>query len=316
MKVNMKFGSLATLLFCLGMANSLRCKRCVNRIGKCTETDVEVCKPQQDSCFFEIKDVHYLMARTVKRGCGTSESCRRYHDGNVGLLSRTLHCCSTDLCEPLLYPANFSGSPNGVTCQSCIGDKDDCGQNAPSEPCYDSRNRCVQISQQFLPDEQLERIIKGCGNASFTSVVAAYQIGKDFAYVDQRVCTNSNCNNGNFTALTPGRSNGLQCYTCRETGKGECDPKRLELLNCMGIMDRCLHVITNENRDSPVTILKGCATESTCTRHLDLGLMRQKAHAACCKDSLCNRAGCPVPELRAMGTAFALWLALIAWAYQ
>ncbi|XP_062996412.1 urokinase plasminogen activator surface receptor-like [Elgaria multicarinata webbii] len=307
--------SLAILIFCLGTASSLKCWKCLSREGKCPETKVEVCSPSQDACFFEIKNFTALSADTVKQGCGTLSQCQSYRDGYNGSLYQGMYCCSSDLCKSVNYNVNRKGSKNGVTCQSCIGSTAECGLNGPSEPCYGSMDRCVQISQRFLPGEELEPIIKGCGDSSFTEAMVEYQIGKDFAYVDQTVCSLSNCNEG-FTEITPSELNGLQCYTCRDSGRGECTHDRLQLLNCAGLMDQCVDVINNANRELPVTIQKGCATESMCTRYLDIyrPLMRQDSYAKCCNTSLCNRAESPsAPEMLMMGTALASWLVLIAW---
>ncbi|XP_053124335.1 uncharacterized protein LOC128333178 isoform X5 [Hemicordylus capensis] len=197
----MKVGvSLAVLLSWLAIANSLRCQKCLSRQGSCTETMMEVCKPQQDACFIEIKWYLGLRADTVKQGCGTTNLCRRYPGGYRGSLYRTMYCCAIDLCRPVEHHVDRNGTKNGLQCHTCIGSIDECGQNTPSESCYGSEERCVQISQRFLPGttEELEPVIKGCGNDSFKDTLVAYQIGNDFAYVDQKVCTGSNCNNRSF----------------------------------------------------------------------------------------------------------------------
>ncbi|XP_061453167.1 urokinase plasminogen activator surface receptor-like [Rhineura floridana] len=310
MKVQVFF---AIPVFCLGMANSLTCQKCLNREGKCAKNEVEVCNPSQDSCVFESKDYHGLDAATSKLGCGTSNYCRRYPEGTRGLLYRAVYCCASDLCQPVDRHVSRSGSQNGLVCQSCIGNKADCGHNAPSQPCYGKEDRCVQISQCFLPGERLEPIIKGCGDSAFKDTLVAYQIGKDFAYVDQKVCIQSNCNNRSFPVIPSGQPNGLQCYTCQDLGHGECARDRLQVLNCTGVMDRCVHIIDRDN--TTVTIQKGCATETMCNSYSDIyyNLIRQDSFAKCCKTSLCNRAGDLFgPEMLLMVAAFALWLAWMA----
>ncbi|XP_062995811.1 urokinase plasminogen activator surface receptor-like [Elgaria multicarinata webbii] len=307
--------SAATLIFCLGMANSLTCWKCLSREGNCMETNTEVCSLSQDSCILEIKQFFALSAVTVKQGCGTSNQCRRYLEGHAGLLYRGMYCCSSNLCRPLNFNVSRDGSRNGVKCQSCIGSTAECGQDVPSQPCYGSMDRCVQISQRFLPGEELEPIIKGCGNSSFKDAVVAYQIGKDFAYIDQKVCRQSNCNNRNVTDISSRQPNGLRCYTCRGSEDGECARDRLQLLNCTGAMDQCVHVI-KKSKGLPVTIQKGCATKTMCDSNQGIyfNLMRQDYYAKCCKTPLCNRAESPsAPVMLTMGTALASWLALIAW---
>ncbi|XP_053124331.1 urokinase plasminogen activator surface receptor-like isoform X2 [Hemicordylus capensis] len=288
----MKVGvSLAVLLSWLAIANSLRCQKCLSRQGSCTETMMEVCKPQQDACFIEIKWYLGLRADTVKQGCGTTNLCRRYPGGYRGSLYRTMYCCAIDLCRPVEHHVDRNGTKNGLQCHTCIGSIDECGQNTPSESCYGSEERCVQISQRFLPAEELEPVIKGCGNDSFKDTLVAYQIGNDFAYVDQKVCTGSNCNNRSFPEIPAGKPNGLQCYTCRDSGHGECAQDKLQILPCTGILDHCVHVIDRDNRS--VTLQKGCATESMCSASQDIyyKLMRQDSFVECCKSSLCNQVG-------------------------
>ncbi|XP_042295943.1 uncharacterized protein LOC121915634 isoform X1 [Sceloporus undulatus] len=95
----------------------------------------------------------------------------------------------------------------------------------------------------LLPGEEQEPLIKGCGAEDFEDALLAYQVGRDFAYMDQKVCRLNNCNNRSFPDIPAGRPNGLQCYTCRELGRGDCAPERLLPLNCSGDMDWCLHVI-------------------------------------------------------------------------
>ncbi|XP_072836272.2 urokinase plasminogen activator surface receptor isoform X1 [Pogona vitticeps] len=299
---------------CLSPANSLRCAKCVSKKGNCNETEVEACSSYQDACFFEVKDFIGVSGTTVKRGCTTANYCRRYPGGYKGHLDRIMYCCSSDLCEPVDYHHSHTGAENGMVCQSCIGNEAECGQNAWSEPCRGNADRCIQISQRFLPGEELEPIIKGCGDSSFRDTLVAYQIGKDFAYVEQNVCGLRNCNNRSFPDISPGQPNGLKCYTCRETGKGECDRERLQLLNCTGIMDRCVHIISKD-RDVPTTIQKGCATESMCTSYSDIyyKLMRQDSYPACCKKSFCNRAGDHSgPEMLLAVAGVVLWLAMMA----
>ncbi|KAH0631684.1 hypothetical protein JD844_006141, partial [Phrynosoma platyrhinos] len=250
--------------------HSLRCQKCVSQDGNCTgTTNVELCGPMQDSCFFEIKQFLDVSADTVKRGCGTANACRHYPQGYKGHLFRSIYCCSSDLCEPVSYHASRTGSPNGLRCQSCIGSSAECGLEAPSEPCRGVADRCVQISQRFLPGEEQEPLIKGCGDKDFEDALVAYQVGRDFAYVDQKVCRLNNCNNRSFP----------------------------------------------EDGGAPVTLQKGCATETMCGRHREMyrKLTGPSSYASCCEGWLCNRAGAlSVPAVPLVGPALALGLVLMA----
>ncbi|XP_077788302.1 phospholipase A2 inhibitor NAI-like [Podarcis muralis] len=310
----MKFQvSLVIFMFCLGAADSLTCQKCLSKNGKCAKNEVEVCDQSQDACFIETKDYAGLDAGTVKLGCSDSNLCRRYQKGNRGSLSWSMFCCSFDLCQPLTRDVHGNGSKNGVQCQTCIGSAAECGHNAPTEPCYGSEDQCVQISQRLLPGEETEPIIKGCGGSSFKDTLVAYQIGRDFAFVEQKVCSTSNCNNRSFPVITSGQPNGLQCYTCQESGHGECAQDRLQVLNCTGVMDQCVRVIDRENRT--VTFQKGCATETMCSSYEDIysKLMGPDSFVECCKTSFCNQAGeHSGPQMLLMVAASAWWLAWMA----
>ncbi|XP_025021867.1 urokinase plasminogen activator surface receptor-like [Python bivittatus] len=302
--------SIAIFIFCLGIANGLECHKCLVNEGNCSMAQVEVCKPNQNACFFVIKKYHGLSADTAKQGCGSSNACRRYSAGTKGSLFRTMWCCSLNLCQPVHLQVNRDGLQNGVVCQGCIGSPAECGLTAPSKQCYGSADQCVQISQRFLPGEELEPIIKGCGNSSFKDVQVLYQIGRDVAFLDQKVCGQSNCNNRSFPEIPAGLPNGLQCYTCRDSGHGECALNKLQRLKCTGAMNRCVHIIKAENKSTAVTIQKGCATESMCRRDTDiyLRLKGEDSHAECCKRNLCNKAhSLSSPELM---TILSLWLVL------
>nr|XP_028598354.1 urokinase plasminogen activator surface receptor-like [Podarcis muralis] len=161
--------------------------------------------------------------------------------------------------------------------------------------------------------EETEPIIKGCGGSSFKDTLVAYQIGRDFAFVEQKVCSSSNCNNRSFPVITSGQPNGLQCYTCQESGHGECAQERLQVLNCTGVMDQCVRVIDRENRT--VTFQKGCATETMCSSYEDIysKLMGPDSFVECCKTSFCNQAGeHSGPQMLLMVAASAWWLAWMA----
>ncbi|KAL8219618.1 UNVERIFIED_CONTAM: hypothetical protein K2H54_029114 [Gekko kuhli] len=259
-------------------ADSLKCHKCLNRQGNCSDTEVEVCMPGQDSCFFEIKWFIGLDADTAKQGCGTSNYCRRYPGGYRGFLFRRMHCCSTDLCLPVDYHAEkgpktvqnvraVSGvQPNVARMlpQSCAsGNRTDvCKYHSVSCQVLQKwvssieRMRAVRtwlwgckemsIITNDITGEGLEPIIKGCGTNSIKDAQVVYQIGTNWAYVDQKVCKGSNCNNGTFQDISAGDPNGLRCYTCRETGLGQCARNKLQLLNCTGVMDRCVHFMDKD----------------------------------------------------------------------
>ncbi|XP_070621079.1 urokinase plasminogen activator surface receptor-like [Erythrolamprus reginae] len=304
-------GSIIIFIFCLGMANSLECHKCLINEGNCSKAPVEICRPNQDACFTVIKKYHGLIADTANQGCGSSNDCRRYPMGVTGSLFRTMWCCSSNLCQPIHLTDNQNGLQNGLECQSCIGSPSECGLMAPSRQCSGSADRCVQISQRFLPGEELEPIIKGCGNSSFEDLQVLYQTGRDFAFLDQKVCGQSNCNNRSFPEILPGQPNGLQCYSYRySSGREERTPQEGQILKCTGAMNRCFRIVRGENKTTAVTIQKGCATESMCRRdtEIHLRLERGNSHAECCKSNFCNKAHSPTnPELV---TILSLWLVL------
>ncbi|XP_026537231.1 phospholipase A2 inhibitor subunit gamma B-like [Notechis scutatus] len=153
-------GSITIFIFCLGMANSLECHKCLINEGNCSQAPVEVCRTNQDACFTVIKKYHGLSADTAKQGCGSSNNCRRYPMGMVGSLFRTMWCCSSNLCQPIHLSVKRDGLQNGLVCQSCIGDTTECSLTAPLRQCYGSADRCVQISQRFLPENYVKKKCK------------------------------------------------------------------------------------------------------------------------------------------------------------
>ncbi|KAG8143456.1 hypothetical protein E2320_000685, partial [Naja naja] len=216
---------------------------------------------------------------------------------------------------------------NSLECHKCLINEGNCSQ-APVEVCRANQDACFTVIKKYdgfnrdglqnglecqvmgtpkpelWPDgpfaamlrecrsvrEELEPIIKGCGNnSSFEDLQVLYQIGRDFAFFDQKICDQSSCNNRSFP---------------------ECALQKQQVLRCTGAMNRCVRIIRAENKSTAVTIQKGCATESMCRRDTDIyfRLKRENTHAECCKRNLCNQAHSPTsPQLV---TILTLWLVL------
>ncbi|XP_019346842.1 urokinase plasminogen activator surface receptor-like isoform X1 [Alligator mississippiensis] len=129
----------------------------------------------------------------------------------------------------------------------------------------------------------------------------AMAVGPDLVYVHVQCCHGVGCNNGSFVEVPRGKPNGKLCYSCRETGAGECNNEQLRPMTCKGAMDQCLEVQTTDWYH-PVTLLRGCTSTDLCRSWELLGRLLLLANTLvhCCSGSLCNRAAScrdPLPLL-------------------
>ncbi|KYO39369.1 hypothetical protein Y1Q_0008576 [Alligator mississippiensis] len=129
----------------------------------------------------------------------------------------------------------------------------------------------------------------------------ALAVGPDLTYVHVQRCHGTSCNNGSFAEVPRGKPNGKRCYTCRETGAGECNRRQLQSMRCTGAMDQCVKVQSTD-KNNPRTLLCGCGTPNLCHPWQPLArLLLPSGHKIyCCSESLCNRAAPrwdPLPTL-------------------
>ncbi|XP_077788300.1 urokinase plasminogen activator surface receptor-like isoform X1 [Podarcis muralis] len=280
---------LATAL--LPEACGLSCHKCLGTRENCTNQQ-QLCGSNETLCMEETRATYGPISETLKRGCTTSQYCQSYFSTRRGFISRSIYCCSEDLCNEVPYNVTYSTERNGVECYSCIGSLEECnGTSIPTAQCRGKENRCVEISRQWLPGTGLvEPIIKGCGNYPKEETLLAYGIGGKISYVAIRVCEGSRCNNSSFAEFSARELNGLVCYSCLDTGNDECGAENLQLMNCVGNMDHCMNVIDYVRG---ATLRAGCANQQLCQDTVFYGTLLPKlpvSYVTCCQGPFCNGA--------------------------
>lgn len=273
----------------LTTAWGLTCHGCLGTRENCTDLP-QVCSSNETLCVEETRETYGPMSETLKRGCATPEYCQTYFNVRRGFVSRSIYCCSDDLCNVVPYNVTYSTKHNGVECYSCIGSLQECGgADIPTVQCRGKENHCVEISRQWLSGTSLvEPIIKGCGNYPKMENLLACSIGDKTSYVVIRVCEGSKCNNSSFAEFSVGEPNGMTCYSCLDTGHGECSPENLQPMNCTGTMDRCMNVIDYIRH---ARLRAGCANQQLCQDKSFYGALLPKlpiSYMTCCEGALCN----------------------------
>ncbi|XP_053123624.1 urokinase plasminogen activator surface receptor-like [Hemicordylus capensis] len=300
---------LTVLIALLATAQGLTCHKCLGTRENCTDS-WQVCSSNETVCVEETRAAYGPISETLKRGCSTLQYCQSYFSVRRGFISRSIYCCSGDLCNLIPYNVTYSKEHNGVECYSCIGSLEECGgAEIPTAQCRGKENNCVEISRQWLPETgSVEPIIKGCADYPKEEMLLAYSIGSRTSYAAIRVCEGSKCNNRSFTELPVGELNGLACYSCLDAGNGECYTENLQPMNCTGTMDRCM-TITDYVRHS--RIRAGCANQQLCRPTAFYGALMPKlpaSYVACCQGPFCNGGQAQGPR-RGWGVLLALLVA-------
>ncbi|KYO34425.1 hypothetical protein Y1Q_0008554 [Alligator mississippiensis] len=83
-----------------------------------------------------------------------------------------------------------------------------------------------------------------------------------------------------------GKPNGKLCYSCRETGEGECNHQQLQTITCMGAMDMCVKAQSTD-QNNPGTLLRGCGSPDLCRPWQPLArlLLPSDPQIHCCNES-------------------------------
>ncbi|XP_063168400.1 urokinase plasminogen activator surface receptor-like [Candoia aspera] len=270
-------------------ASGLTCHKCLGTRENCTSQE-QICTENETVCMEETRATYGPMSETLKRGCATTQHCQLYFAVRRGFVSRSIYCCSEDLCNAVPYNVTYTAKRNGLECYTCIGSLGECrGTAIPTAQCRGRENRCVEIFRQWLPGTGLvEPIIKGCGDYPKEERLLAYSIGSKISYVAIRICEGSKCNNNSFPEFLTREPNGLECYSCLEEGNGECNTENLQPADCMGTMDHCMTVLdyTHNTR-----IRAGCANQELCQDTTFYGALMPKlpiSYMICCQSPFCN----------------------------
>ncbi|KYO39370.1 urokinase plasminogen activator surface receptor isoform X3 [Alligator mississippiensis] len=281
------------LLGLLVTASGLRCPKCLPWQGNC-KGKVEMCVPGQNACVVQQLRLTSVMENALRVGC---RKCEVLPSDTEAGFSVTSTCCFTDLCKAIdmSLPSLALGPP----CQSCVGSATTCGPNSPTVTCGDPRGQCVQISRRLLPGEKGDTMYKACGWQGPSEELLAIAAGPDLAYVHVQRCRGAGCNNGSFAEVPRGKPNGKLCYTCRDTGAGECNRRQMPTMSCTGAMDQCVKVRSTD-WNKPAILLRGCGTPNLCGPLQPRGRLllpfERKVH--CCSGNHCNYEA-PLPASRA-----------------
>ncbi|XP_062995810.1 urokinase plasminogen activator surface receptor-like [Elgaria multicarinata webbii] len=273
----------------LPAALGLTCRSCLGTRENCTDQQ-QICSSNETVCMEETRATYGPISETLKRGCTTPQYCQSFFSIRRGFVSRSIYCCADDLCNAVPYNVTYSTGRNGVECYSCIGSLQECnGKDIPTAQCRGKENHCVEISRQWLPGTGLvEPIIKGCGYYPKEETLLAYSVGGNVSYVTVRVCKGSWCNNSSFTEFSDTEPNGLECYSCLDTGNSECSTENLRPMNCVGTMDQCMNVIDYFRN---ARIRAGCAHRHLCQDSPFYGALMPKLpvnYVTCCQGPFCN----------------------------
>ncbi|XP_029432991.1 urokinase plasminogen activator surface receptor-like [Rhinatrema bivittatum] len=279
---------LLALCALLQTGKSLDCYECFGPPYNCKET-VRTCYMQQTSCIW--RAYTYITGNKtidqLEKGCSQGLICNEsayVNQGNTSLYSSSA-CCTSSLCNAGMYYAQVRVSH--LQCYACQGNIASCSTgNLPTLQCAGVQDRCVDITSVTLNGmNRMETVLKGCGTGDFCSRKINFNTGNTSTYTSVQCCGSANCNTALPTVSLNDTPNGLQCYACNETGKGECLAANIRKVNCTGQMTQCVDVVGFPRGQ---TMLRGCCSEQAC-----LGLSAtltisasQKLH--CCTGNLCN----------------------------
>ncbi|XP_025049845.1 urokinase plasminogen activator surface receptor-like isoform X1 [Alligator sinensis] len=240
------------------------------------------------------------MRAAVRTGCMLLQTCNLLPRDNAAGLTGSTFCCTTDLCTNKSY-IRQPGPPEQLLCQTCVGNATTCGPDNPTVSCLSPEAQCLQLSRELLPGEQGDTVYKACGETGPAEELLAIAAGPDLTYVHAQRCRGAGCNNGSFVEVPRGKPNGKLCYSCQETGKGECNHQQVQTITCTGAMDVCVKAQSTD-RNNPGTLLCGCGSPDLCRPWQPLArlLLPSDPQIHCCNVSLCNHAApCqdPLPHL-------------------
>ncbi|XP_004916444.1 urokinase plasminogen activator surface receptor-like [Xenopus tropicalis] len=281
-----KWLSLLILCFFLPVVFSLKCYQCTGLPYDCQETE-QLCHINQTSCMsqaFTVVDNGTIKEWTYK-GCSQGLVCNEsvYLDRGSMKTYISSACCSTDLCNVETYYALVQVA--GLYCQSCEGSSDSCSlQNLTSVQCSGVQDRCMTVTTVFANETvSSESAIKGCGTGNLCNRSLEYNSGNGRIYTSVSCCGKTNCNTGRNSVTFSETLNGLMCYACNETGKGEC--KTPTTVSCTGNMSSCMDVVGFPRGN---TLMRGCCSKDVCMGLSASMSIQVSQKQYCCSRNLCN----------------------------
>ncbi|XP_053307872.1 urokinase plasminogen activator surface receptor-like [Spea bombifrons] len=277
---------LLSLCVCLRQGLSLTCYQCSGLPYNCIENE-QRCFFNQTFCMSQgitVIENGNVVEKTYK-GCSQGLLCNETMYMNQGNRKTYIssQCCTSDYCNTGTYYARVPVA--ALDCLTCVGDNSSCAlQNLTSIKCTGVQDRCMTITTVYVKETSSNSVIKGCGTGNLCDRKLEYNTGNGLLYTGVSCCGKNNCNNRTQTVSVDPKPNGLECYACNETGKGECRTN-ITTVKCTGDMMMCMDV-TGFPRAN--TLMRGCCSKDVC-----LGLSASLAIQAsqklfCCSGNLCN----------------------------
>ncbi|XP_063292006.1 urokinase plasminogen activator surface receptor-like [Pelobates fuscus] len=278
------------LLFNISPAFSLKCLQCVGTAASCPML-VKTCPSYETSCFaLAYKGVQgSSTVDTVIKGCSTPQICNQTSIIDAGVQSVTMSssCCEKNFCNI----NRFNTLPvfsNRLECSTCADPTKPCKSADTSIFCDEVNSYCVDVVTSNYTNGKISGTMysKGCGSGEGCNTLFSYNTGS-FQHYTQFSCCNSNnkCNNIQKSVTVLTNDNGIKCWGCQETGKGECATQNQTLVSCTGLQIRCMEAFDERNQ----TWFKGCSTVSFCSSTYPyLNTLPSISGIECCAGSLCN----------------------------
>ncbi|XP_063291793.1 urokinase plasminogen activator surface receptor-like [Pelobates fuscus] len=279
---------LALLFLCvfLSKGSCLKCNQCSGIPYNCIDKEQQ-CFVNQTSCIsqsFTIVENGTVTEKTFK-GCSEGLVCNEtmYLDRGIRKTYMSSSCCLTDNCNTGTY---YSTVPvAALNCLACIGNNQSCTlPNVTSIRCAGVQDRCMTITSLFVSGSSSNSVVKACGTGNLCDRRLEYNTGKGRLYTDITCCGKTNCNNGAIAVSVNETLNGLQCYACNETGKGECT-KNITKVQCTGNMTSCMDI---QGFPRGTTLMRGCCSKDVCLGLSTSLFVLQSQKLYCCKGNLCN----------------------------
>ncbi|XP_018410097.1 PREDICTED: urokinase plasminogen activator surface receptor-like [Nanorana parkeri] len=287
------------LIFCLppwtkrtaavGPCLPLKCNQCTGRPFDCVES-TQLCTLNQTSCMSQ--SFTYVENGTstewTYKGCSQGLRCNEsvYVDMGYRKTYISSQCCISDMCNSGTYYARV---PVAVLyCQTCQGNSASCAStNLTTIQCAGVQDRCITLSTVYNNVSSSDVVIKGCGTGNLCGRRLHYNTGGVKVYSEMSCCGYNKCNQGVNTVtvntLVNTTLNGLQCYACNETGKGECTTPTT--VSCTGSMTSCLDVLGYPRGN---TLMRGCCSTDVCYGLSASMSLQASQKLYCCNGNLCN----------------------------
>ncbi|KAM3923463.1 ly6/PLAUR domain-containing protein 3 [Leptodactylus fuscus] len=282
---------LRLLLLCVSLAPglSLKCNSCSGLPYDCKET-TQLCTLNQTSCMSQSYTITAPqgshpgnVTEWTYKGCTQGLVCNEsvYLDLGSKKTYISTQCCNTDLCNTGTYYVRVPVS--GLLCQSCVGNSASCASNLTSLQCAGLQDRCMTIKTVYVNGSSSDVVYKGCGTGNLCGRLLKYNSGGPRVYTSVSCCGYDNCNKDVQTVTVNETKNGIQCYSCNETGRGECTTP--STVSCTGDMTTCLDVVGFPRGN---TLLRGCCSQDVCSGLSATLNIQASQKLYCCQGNLCN----------------------------